>query len=400
MPVQTVPLQRPNVGNLPPARRSPGDEIGLAQQQLALASRGDTQDRELRELALLLGAQQTQESLALTRGQLGEQQRQFDLQLKASKEENRAERLAAQNRLETQLEGQMDEVTARLDAQRDFLKVEKRQRGLTEQRIDLQAAMNNFAQLGNSAVSLGLLRGQEEVGAIHNSMTRVKTQLETRNDSVKFFVQRLQAEGDLTQQDIEQLFDDTRGMINELTNTIQDSGLSADQRSGAAFFLGSQDAANQNFTPFQVLRLMILELRGVASGRQKRQLDVLVDEIAEVENRLAPSASSVITEFQDSLVPLTSRVGLEEKRLSELGKLERERGVLVGEQDPALRFGQRDQFEFSTARGDVGGQASALQQFSSLAEQLSATQGAPIQPPETDEERRRRLQTTNPLGKF
>ncbi len=381
MPVQTVPLQRPNVGNLPVARRSPGDEIGLAQQQLALASRGDTQDRELRELALLLGAQQTQESLALTRGQLGEQQRQFDLQLQTSKEENKAERLAAQNRLETQLEGQMAEVTARLDAQRDFLEVEKNQRGLTEQRIDLQAAMNNFAELGNQGVNLGFLRGQEEANEIHNSMTRVKTQLETRNDSVKFFVQRLQGEGALTEQNIEQLFDDTRGMIGELTNTIQDSGLSPDQRSGAAFFLGSQDSANNNFTPFQVLRLMVLELRGVASRRQRRRLDVLVEEIAEAENTLAPAASSVIAEFQDSLVPLTSRVGLEEQRLSKLGELQRKRGALVGQQDPALRFGPVDPFQFSTTRGDVGGQGSALQQFSSLAEQLSATQGAPIQPP-------------------
>lgn len=381
----TVNIVRPSPGpqaSFPLQRGGGGgqrDRIALGRQQLAAGQRESDQDRQLRELALLLGAEQTQASLALSREQLGQQGEQFAEQLRVSQDEAKLERSASETRLQTEFEGQLKLVQAQLSAREDLLKFQKKEAAFDRQLSDLQFEMNNFATLAQRGVALAGARGQARAKDISDAVSQQKGSLDSRNGNLGFLIARSSNEEDLGRNlpDIESGVD---SLIRAVTTTVTDPGLERDQRAGGAAFLAAADPTTR-LTALQSTQLALLQLRAFGDKRQVKKINELVGKLSKFQSRTFPAAAEIITAFNANLAPLTDTSATEEVAEEAIRAMFQRRGEIVSEQDPTLRFtpsDPRDPLRFETQRGPQVPQREAQQRLSEI---LGGAGGGGIQEP-------------------
>lgn len=212
--VNIVPLGRVSFsggGFRPSFRKSTGDQIALAQQQIAAQTRAGDADRQLRELALLLGASQTQDSLAVTREQITQQGDQFTRQLDVAQSESAAERGANRSALELQI-----------------------------------GASAEDSRLGRRAISRDLQRGLQ--GAASSQRTAIRGVAEQSEEDDRRLADRNKEENDRAQKRLEDQLKNNLDLLNVEIDARKDLEEDNKKHRNAERQLGELAAGMRNLT--------------------------------------------------------------------------------------------------------------------------------------------------------
>lgn len=380
--VNVVPLS-PGVRSdaFRPQRGGGGSRKGqnaLGFAQLAAGQVEAGQDRQLRELALLLGAEQTQASLQVTREQLGQQGDQFSAQLEQIRSEGVLERANATGDLKLQLEGALAQVDAQVKAMAQGQAEELKRGDFDRRRNELAATITNVDRILGDKVAITKALGEREAQGVRVAVKTVSDGLHGRVVNLRTLMRKAASDNEITPSELDRLDSGLTSLINEATNTINDVDLGLDARTGVAFFLGAAD--QEGFTAMRHFGFELLELAatdGVTKSQSKR-LEGMLDRILDYEEVALPEAHRITAAFEQELSRLSSGLDPLLQKSEIIEELVREQTEILGTQDVTARLDPRDPVDLSVSR-DQAGQEQGLARLVERLQQ-SAAQPEPASP--------------------
>ncbi len=260
-----------------------GSELALRQRQLASAERESEEDRELRELAILLGAEQTQATLDITRDQLKQQGTQFSETL-GLREDEFAEQTRLRERELSNFETQLETMTAQADRAAD--------------REQITSVVTNSLALGNAALQSGVADVQERAEEFRNTAQGFNDVFAGRVNEVRTIMSNVSDNSTLDRNiaDIENAVD---SFSRSLRNAITDENLAPEQSFGALTAIVGESVFGGRL--LDVLEGDLLALREVAGRGNRKRIDKIVKGLRTTERELLVPALQANARFEQAL---------------------------------------------------------------------------------------------------
>lgn len=377
-----------NIVPLSPGVRGPGlqtpgggarvqrEQISLGRQRLAASERESGQDRELRELALLLGAEQTQASLEFSREQLARQGDQFSAQLEQVRTEAQFEREQTTENIKQQLEGSLKQVEAQITANRKGQEEELKRDDLARRRSEMAAQVTNLDRILGDKVALAKAFGQQKAQEIEQTMLTAQGGFVNRVANLRTLMARAALDNEITPTEMERLNDGIDSFLNELGNTLSDTDLSLDARTGAAAFLGAADG--QGFTAMRHFAFELFELSATdgVSKAQSKKIVGMADRLLDFEDVAIFEAGSITTAFTQELSRLSSGLEPLSQKSEIIEGAVRQQSEILGTQDVEARIEPQGPVDFTTER-DTGSREQAFGRLTDILSRAGAQQPEP-----------------------